>query len=229
MTAKILIVEDDEDIAQIEADYLEVAGMEPTIASTGDEGLKLGLSGDFDLVLLDLMLPGIDGFEVCRRLREKTDVPIIMVTARQEDIDKIRGLGLGADDYIEKPFSPSVLVAFVRAHLDRYRRLTGEGSVPSTVRIGDIEVNTKSRRVKVRGKEVELTRREYELLLFLMLHPDQVFSREALYQRVWGMDAVGGLETVAVHINRLREKIEETPSNPTHILTVWGAGYRLVP
>lgn len=229
MTAKILIIEDDMDIAQIEADYLDAAGMEPTIATTGDEGLKLGLSGEFDLVLLDLMLPGIDGFEVCRRLREQTDVPIIMVTARQEDIDKIRGLGLGADDYIEKPFSPSVLVAFVRSHLDRYRRLTGEGPLPATVRIDDIEANTKSRRVKVRGKEVELTRREYELLLFLMLHPDEVFSREALYERVWGMDAIGGLETVAVHINRLREKVEETPSNPTHILTVWGAGYRLVP
>jgi DNA-binding response OmpR family regulator len=227
--AKVLIVEDDEDIARIERDYLLADDIEATIASSGDEGLRLGLSGEFDLVLLDIMLPGMDGFEVCRRLRERTDIPIVMVTARQEDIDKIRGLGLGADDYIEKPFSPSVLVAFVKAHLAQYERLAGEKGESSVVSMGDIELNTASRRVVVRGEEVELTRREYELLLFLMLHPDVVFSRAALYEQVWGMEAYGDLATVAVHINRLREKIELDPSHPRHIQTVWGAGYRFMP
>ena len=227
--AKVLIVEDDEDIARIERDYLLADGIDATIAATGDEGLRLGLTGEFDLVLLDIMLPGMDGFEVCRRLREQTDIPIVMVTARQEDIDKIRGLGLGADDYIEKPFSPSVLVAFVKAHLSRYQRLAGEKQKSSLITMGDIELNTESRRVVVRGKEVELTRREYELLLFLMLNPDVVFSRAALYERVWGMEAYGDLATVAVHVNRLREKIELDPSSPHHIQTVWGAGYRFMP
>lgn len=236
--ARILIVEDDEAIAEIERDYLVAAGMEAQVAADGQTGLALGLSGGFDLVLLDLMLPGLDGFEVCRRLREEVDVPILMVTARQDDIDKIRGLGLGADDYIEKPFSPSVLVAFVRAHLARYERLatSGERQGPGSgsgaaarVCLGDIELNTASQRVVVRGEEVVLKRREYELLLFLMLHPDTVFSREALYERVWGMEAIGDLATVAVHVNRLREKIERDPAHPAHIVTVWGAGYRFMP
>lgn len=226
---RILIVEDDLAIAQIERDYLLAGGMEATIAETGTQGLALGLTGGFDLVLLDLMLPGMDGFEVCRHLRERLDVPILMVTARQEDIDKIRGLGLGADDYIEKPFSPSVLVAFVKAHLARYERLAEKGGAPATVALGEVSVNTESRRVTVRGHEVELKPREYDLLLFFLLHPDYVFSREALFERVWGQQALGDLATVRVHVNRLREKIERDPSVPEHIVTVWGAGYRYVP
>lgn len=227
--SKVLIVEDDQAIAEIERDYLRMAGLEVEICADGPSGLAHGQDDDIDLVLLDLMLPGMDGFEVCRRLRQTRSIPILMVTARQEDIDKIRGLGLGADDYIEKPFSPSVLVAFVKAHLERYERLTGVGKAPATIALGTIEIDTEARRVRVRGGEVSLKRREYELLLFFMLHPDTVFSREALYERVWGMEAVGDLATVAVHVNRLREKVEEDPSKPVHIVTVWGAGYRFVP
>lgn len=227
--AKILIVEDDAAIAYIERDYLLASGMEAEVVPDGQRGIDRALSGDFDLVLLDLMLPGVDGFEVCRRLREELDIPILMVTGRQGDIDKIRSLGLGADDYIEKPFSPSVLVAFVRAHLARYERLSGKQRESSVIRFGDIEVNTSSQRVLVRGEEVSLKRREYELLVFLMLHPDTVLSRQALYERVWGMEAIGDLATVAVHINRLREKLEKNPAEPEHIVTVWGSGYRFVP
>lgn len=223
---RILIVEDDEAIAAVERDYLEVDQFEVEIAADGNVGLALGLSGKFDLILLDLMLPGIDGFTVCRKLREQVDIPILMVTARQEDIDKIRGLGLGADDYIEKPFSPSVLVARVKAHLARYQRLTQPASFSSEVALGKIRLNTDTHRVYVDGKEIELKNKEYELLLFFMLNVDIVFSRETLYEKIWGMDALGDSATVAVHINRLRDKIEKDPGNPQYIQTVWGAGYR---
>lgn len=224
---KILIVEDDTAIAEIERDYLSLSGYEVTLAGDGETGLHLGQSGDFDLILLDLMLPGMDGFAVCRKLREDTDIPILMVTARQEDIDKIRGLGLGADDYIEKPFSPSVLVARVKAHLSRYQRLTQDDRRPTgDIEIGGIRLNEQTHRVFVDGKEVFLKNKEYELLLFFMLNVDTVFSREALYERIWGLDAMGDNATVAVHINRLRAKIERDPENPRYIQTVWGAGYR---
>ncbi len=225
--SKILIVEDDTAIAEIERDYLEIDGFAVEIAPDGTTGLERGLHGGFDLILLDLMLPGMDGFAVCRRLREQLDIPILMVTARQEDIDKIRGLGLGADDYIEKPFSPGVLVARVKAHLSRYARLTGAAHATHEITLGGLTVNTASHRVTVDGREVELKNREYELLLFFMRNPDTVFSREALYEHIWGMEAMGDNATVAVHINRLREKIEQDPSNPRYIQTVWGAGYRL--
>lgn len=217
---KILIVEDDTAIAEIERDYLEIDGFEVELAPDGITGLERGLHGGFDLILLDLMLPGMDGFAVCRRLREQLDIPILMVTARQEDIDKIRGLGLGADNYIEKPFSPGVLVARVKAHLSRCARLTGAAHATHEITLGGLTVNT-----AWQGGGAE--NREYELLLFLMRNPDTVFSREALYEHIWGMEAMGGNATVAVHINRLREKIEQDPSNPRCLQTVWGAGYRL--
>lgn len=223
---KILIIEDDTAIAEIERDYLELDGFSVEIAADGNTGLERGLSGDFDLILLDLMLPGMDGFSICRRLRETLDVPILMVTARQEDIDKIRGLGLGADDYIEKPFSPSVLVARVKAHLARYRRLTKAEYKGAEIQIGGIRLNEETHRVYVEGEEVELTHKKYELLLFFMLNVDVVFSREQLYERIWGWDAMGDSATVAVHINRLRKKIEKDPANPRYIVSVWGAGYR---
>ena len=224
---KILIIEDDRDIAAIEQDYLELNNFHVEIAADGISGLEQGLHGDFDLILLDLMLPGMDGFTICRRLREETNVPILMVTARREDIDKIRGLGLGADDYIEKPFSPSVLVARINAHLARYERLTGGQKKPhAALQVGEIRLNTDTRRVYVGGREVELKNKEYELLLFLMLHLDMVFSREDLYEKVWGLEAMGDNATVAVHINRLREKLERDPSHPHYIQTVWGVGYR---
>lgn len=223
---KILIIEDDAAIASIEKDYLEIDGFEVEIAADGITGMNMGLSGAFDLILLDLMLPGMDGFSVCRKLRETLDIPILMVTARREDIDKIRGLGLGADDYIEKPFSPGVLVARVKANLAQYRRLSGTKKAPSEISIGEIRLNTGTHRVFVGEREVELKNKEYELLLFLMLNVDMVFDRETLYERVWGMEAMGDNATVSVHINRLREKIEKDPANPRYIETVWGAGYR---
>lgn len=223
---KILIIEDDPDIACIERDYLEVESYAVDIASDGVTGLQKGQNGGYDLILLDLMLPGMDGFSVCRRLRGTLDIPILLVTARREDIDKIRGLGLGADDYIEKPFSPGVLVARIKAHLSRYRRLTGTGEAKSEITLGGIRVNTETHRVYVDGVEAELKNKEYELLLFLMLNVDVVFSREQLYERIWGLDAMGDNATVVVHINRLREKIEKDLSSPKYIQTVWGAGYR---
>lgn len=224
--AKILIIEDDAAIAAIERDYLEIDHFEVEIAEEGEAGLQRGLSGEFDLILLDLMLPGIDGFEICRGLRQKLDIPILMVTARREDIDKIHGLGLGADDYIEKPFSPSVLVARIKANLAQYQRLAKPKRSVSEISIGGIRMNTDTHRVFVEDQEVNLKNKEYELLLFLMLNQDFVFDRETLYERVWGMDAMGDNATVAVHINRLREKIEKDPANPRYIETVWGAGYR---
>ena len=227
---RILIIEDDESIAAIERDYLAVNGFEADIAASGTEGAAMGRSGRYQLILLDLMLPGLDGFTVCRRLRETLDIPILMVTARQEDIDKIKGLGMGADDYITKPFSPSVLVARIKANLAQYARLKGDGGAEKpNIQLGDILLQESTRRVFVSGEEVELKNKEYELLLFMMSNPDIVFSREALYERIWGYDAMGDNATVAVHINRLREKIERVPSEPRYIQTVWGAGYRFKP
>ena len=223
---KILIIEDDAAIAAIEKDYLEIDGFSVMIAKDGIEGLELGLSGNYDLILLDLMLPGMDGFSVCRKLREKLNIPILMVTARQEDIDKIRGLGLGADDYIEKPFSPTVLVARVKAHLAQCRRLSKTEPQSLEITIGAIRLNTGTHRVYVEDREVRLKNREYELLQFLMENVDMVFDRETLYEKVWGLEAMGDNATVAVHINRLREKLEKDPANPRYLETVWGAGYR---
>lgn len=224
---KILIIEDDTAIAAIERDYLVIDHFEVEIAPDGRSGMEKALQSGFDLILLDLMLPGIDGFTVCRRLRESLDIPILMVTARQEDIDKIRGLGLGADDYIEKPFSPSVLVARVKANLAQYARLRKtDRTAPIQIVIGSIRINTDTHRVYVNDTEIELKNKEYELLLFMAQNVDVVLNRETLYERIWGMDAMGDNATVAVHINRLRDKIEEDPSNPRYIQTVRGAGYR---
>ena len=223
---KILIVEDDTAIAEIERDFLEISGFETVIVGTGPEGLEQASSGGYDLVLLDLMLPGMDGFEICRRLRETIDVPILMVTAKIEDAHKIRGLGLGADDYIAKPFSPTELVARVKANLAQYDRLTAGQSRIEELTVGNIKINPGAHRIYVDNEEVDLKNKEYELLFFLATNADIVFSRETLYERIWGMDALGDIATVSVHINRLREKIERDPSNPQHIQTVWGAGYR---
>lgn len=227
---RILIIEDDESIAAIERDYLAVHDFEVDIAENGSDGIAMGRAGNYDLILLDLMLPGVDGFTVCRKLRETLDIPILMVTARQEDIDKIKGLGMGADDYITKPFSPNVLVARIKANLAQYDRLKHSGGQDRTqIRMGNILLHQDTRRVFVDGTEIELKNKEYELLLFLMSNPDIVFSRETLYERIWGYDAMGDNATVAVHINRLREKMEKGPSEPRYIQTVWGAGYRFKP
>ena len=227
---KILIIEDDNDIAAMEKDFLEIHGFETVIESRGDDGLERALAGSFALILLDLMLPGKDGMTVCRELREKTDIPIIMVTARTEDLDKVQGLGLGADDYITKPFSPTELVARIKSHLARFRRLTqNSGPVKNgDIDLGWLRISHTARRVLVGGSEIPLANKEYELLYFLAGHEEAVFSKEQLYDKIWGEDMYGDIKTVAVHINRLREKIEINPNNPAHIQTVWGAGYRFM-
>lgn len=225
---QVLIIEDDRSIAEIERDFLEIEGFGATIAEDGQEGLRLALSGDYDMILLDLMLPGMNGYELCRAVREQTDIPILMVTARHEVADKVRGLGLGADDYIAKPFSPTELIARVKANLAQYERLTRSSAADAKreVEAGPIRINPLTRRVFVREQEVEFKNKEFELILLLVSNPYIVFSKEQIYERVWGMDAIGDLKTVAVHINRLREKIEADPQNPDYIQTVWGAGYR---
>ncbi len=224
---RILIIEDDKDIAEIERDFLMINGMQADIAEDGIKGIELEKKEPYRLILLDLMLPGMDGFAICRRLREITDVPILMVSARKEDIDKIRGLGLGADDYIEKPFSPSVLVARVKANLTRYDRLKQTSEKKQTIiNIAEYSVNTSTHTVMKNGVEIELKNKEYELFLFLVMNAEIVFDKETIYERIWGFDALGDTATVAVHINRLREKLEDDPSRPKHILTVWGVGYR---
>ena len=224
---KVLLIEDDGDIAELERDYLEADGFAVDVSSDGDEGMRLARTGDYCLILLDVMLPGADGFAICRAVRKERDVPILMVSARLEDVDKIRALGLGADDYIVKPFSPSELVARVKAHIARYERLKGDvqESIPA-LHFGALEIQLQTHRVFVSRREVRLAAREFELLLFLAQHPQIVFSKETLYDRVWSLDAVGSTSTVSVHMNRLREKIETDPANPCWLQTVWGAGYR---
>ncbi len=225
---RILTIEDDKNIAELERDYLEANGFEAKIIDTGDEGMKDALSNDYDLILLDLMLPGVDGYAICRTIRETKDTPILMVSARRDDIDKIRGLGLGADDYVVKPFSPSELVARVKAHIARYERLTSKGEAPhhNCISINGLEIDIDAHRVFVEGQEVSFANKEFDLLLFLAQNPNIVFSKDTLFNRIWGLDSMGETSTVTVHINRIREKIEKDTDNPRFIETVWGAGYR---
>ena len=226
-TKRILIIEDDADIAAIQSDFLQIAGFSVEIATNGTTGLQHALSKEFDLILLDLMLPGINGIDICKRIRNEINIPIIMVTAKATDSDKIRGLGIGADDYISKPFSPPELVARVKANLAQYDRLTTDRNQPSKkIVIGGISIDTATQRVYVNEREVELKNKEYELLRFMAINPDIIFDRETLYEHVWGMNSAGDTVTVSVHINRLREKIEADPAKPQYIQTVWGAGYR---
>lgn len=225
---RILIIEDDESIAELERDYLEANGFETDICTNGQTGCDRAIQEHYDLILLDVMLPGMDGFNICRRVREEKETPIIMVTAKKEDIDKIRALGLGADDYMVKPFSPGELVARVNAHITRYERLTAvdHHERSNTIVIGNLKILPKEWRVYVKDQPVKFTTREFELLLFLASNPNIVFSKETLFDRIWGMDAIGDTSTVTVHINRIREKIEEDSTQPRYIETVWGAGYR---
>ncbi len=226
--SRILIVEDEEAIADLEKDYLELSEFQVDICNTGDKGLKAALEEDYNLVILDLMMPGMDGFEVCKQIRKEKDIPILMVSARKDDIDKIRGLGLGADDYMTKPFSPSELVARVKAHLARYERLVGTNQKPQNdiVEIRGIRIDKTARRVYVDGEEKIFTTKEFDLLTFLAENPNHVYTKEELFQEIWGMGPVGDIATVTVHIKKIREKIERDSAKPQYIETIWGVGYR---
>ena len=225
--SRILIVEDEVAIADLEKDYLELSGFEVEIENDGKSGLERALNEDFDLFILDLMLPEVDGFEICRQIREKKNTPILMVSAKKDDIDKIRGLGLGADDYVTKPFSPSELVARVKAHLARYERLIGS-NVPENdiVEIRGIRIDKTARRVRVNGAEKQFTTKEFDLLTFLAEHPNHVFTKEELFREIWDMESIGDIATVTVHIKKIREKIELNTAKPQYIETIWGVGYR---
>ena len=223
----ILIVEDEEAIADLEKDYLELSGFEVEVANDGETGLKKALENDYDLFILDLMLPGVDGFEICRQVRDEKNTPIIMVSAKKDDIDKIRGLGLGADDYITKPFSPSELVARVKAHMARYDRLVGSAVEENKViDIRGLKIDTTARRVWVNGEEKPFTTKEFDLLTFLASHPNHVYTKDELFSEIWDMESIGDIATVTVHIKKIREKIEFDTSKPQYIETIWGVGYR---
>lgn len=225
--SKILIVEDELAIAELEKDYLELSGFEVEVAADGKLGLDRALAEDFNLVILDLMLPGMDGFEICRKIREEKNTPIIMVSAKKDDIDKIRGLGLGADDYMTKPFSPSELVARVKAHLARYERLIGSAAeVNKVIEIRGLKIDTTARRVWVNGEEKAFTTKEFDLLTFLASHPNHVYTKDELFSEIWDMESIGDIATVTVHIKKIREKVELDTSNPQYIETIWGVGYR---
>jgi DNA-binding response OmpR family regulator len=228
---KILIIEDDPDIASLEKDFLESSHFEVIIEKDGLKGMECALREQFDLILLDLMLPGKDGMTICRDIREKIDIPILMVTARIDDAHKVRGLSLGADDYIIKPFSPTELVARVKSHIARYTRLTKNSvqkKLPEQLDFGDLRIDHAAHRVYVDDNEITLTNKEYELLYFLSSNNGMVFSKDQIYDKIWGEDLYGELKTVTVHINRLRDKIEKNPSKPEFIQTVWGVGYRFM-
>ena len=225
--SKILIVEDEVAIAELEKDYLELSGFEVEVENSGDVGLLRALKDEFDLIILDLMLPGVDGFEICRKIRETKNTPIIIVSAKKDDIDKIRGRGMGADDYMTKPFSPSEMVARVKAHLARYERLISSG-MPNNdiIEIRGIKIDKTARRVWVNGEETNFTSKEFDLLTFLAQNPNHVYTKEELFQEIWDMESIGDIATVTVHIKKIREKIEYDTSKPQYIETIWGVGYR---
>lgn len=225
--SKIFIIEDEEAIAELEKDYLELSGFEVEVANDGLIGMQKALKEDYDLIILDLMLPGVDGFEICRTVRETKNTPIIMVSAKKDDIDKIRGLGLGADDYMTKPFSPSELVARVKAHMARYERLVGSAVEENKViEIRGIKIDTTARRIWVNGEEKTFTTKEFDLLTFLASHPNHVYTKDELFSEIWDMESIGDIATVTVHIKKIREKIEFDTSKPQYIETIWGVGYR---
>ncbi len=225
--SKILIVEDEVAIADLEKDYLELSGFEVMLEYTGDAGLKRALEEDIDLLILDIMLPNMDGFDICKEVRQKKDIPIIMVSAKKEDISKIRGLGFGADDYMTKPFSPSELVARVKAHLERYQRLVGSArKINDVIEIRGLKIDKTARRVYVDGEEKAFTTKEFDLLTFLAENPNRVYKKDELFREIWDLESVGDIATVTVHIKKIREKIEKNTSKPEYIETIWGVGYR---
>ena len=225
--SRILIIEDEESSAELEKDYLELSGFTVEIENDGRKGLEKSLTEDVDLILLDLMLPGVDGFEICKTIRSKKNTPVIIVSAKRDDIDKIRGLGLGADDYITKPFSPSEMVARVKAHLARYQRLVSNSKPENEIiEVRGIRIDKTARRVWVNGEEKNFTTKEFDLLTFLAENPNHVFTKEELFREIWGMESLGDIATVTVHIKKIREKIEYNTAKPQYIETIWGVGYR---
>ena len=225
--SKVLIIEDEVAIAELQKDYLEINDYEVTIEHDGAKGLEAALKEEYDLVILDLMLPGMDGYEICKNIRSKKDIPIIIVSAKKDDIDKVRGLGLGADDYMTKPFSPSELVARVKAHLSRYERLvSATHKTNDMVEVRRIKIDKTARRVYVGGEEKVFTTKEFDLLTVLAENPNRVFSKDELFREIWDMESIGDIATVTVHIKKIREKIEDDTSNPQYIETIWGVGYR---
>lgn len=226
---QILIIEDDRDIAELERDYLQLNGYKVEIVHDGLEGLKKALSGGYDVVVVDLMLPHKNGYEIIKELRKTQEIPIIVVSAKNEDIDKIRGLDFGADDYLTKPFSPAELTARIKAHIKRYERLRGHMTSYEVIQYKGLEIDTASHKVFVDAREVQLTTKEYELLLFLASNPNIVFSKERIFDTIWSDEYCGDTATVAVHIQKIRRKIEKNPANPEYIETLWGAGYRFNP
>ena len=225
--SRILIVEDEEAIAELERDYLELSGFEVEVENSGDKGLIRSLNENFDLIILDLMLPGTDGFEICKQIRYSKNTPVMIVSAKKDDIDKIRGLGLGADDYMTKPFSPSELVARVKAHMARYERLVNTTATQNDIiEIRGLKIDKTARRVWIDGEEKTFTSKEYDLLSFLAQNPNRVFKKEELFREIWDMESIGDIATVTVHIKKIREKIEKHSSKPQYIETIWGVGYR---
>lgn len=225
--SRILIVEDEESIAELEKDYLELSGFDVEIENNGESGMKRAMSEEFDMYILDLMLPDVDGFEICKTIREAKNTPILMISAKKDDIDKIRGLGMGADDYMTKPFSPSEMVARVKAHLARYERLIGSGQQENDViEIRGLKIDKTARRVWVNNDEKTFTTKEFDLLAFLAQNPNHVFTKDELFREIWDMESIGDIATVTVHIKKIREKIEYSTSKPQYIETIWGVGYR---
>lgn len=223
---KILLIEDEVSIAELQRDYLEINQFHVDVEHNGDSGLLLALQNDYDLIILDIMLPGVNGFEICKQVRQVKNIPILFVSAKKEDIDKIRGLGLGADDYITKPFSPSELVARVKAHIDRYERLAGSQAKSNSIKVKEITIDKSARKVYLNGVDTAFTTKEFDLLVFLVNHPNQVLNKEQLYENIWGYEMAADVSTVTVHIRKIRGKIEKDPAQPKYLETVWGAGYR---
>ncbi|MEH7308745.1 response regulator transcription factor [Neobacillus drentensis] len=223
---KILLIEDDVSISELQRDYLEINHFNVEIQHNGDSGLLLALQNHYDLIILDVMLPGVNGFEICKQIRAVKNIPILFVSAKKDEIDKIRGLGLGADDYITKPFSPSELVARVKAHLERFERLAGNQAKTNTIFVHGISIDKAARKVHMNGEEIPFTTKEFDLFVFLVMHPNQVLSKEQLYENIWRLDSAADVSTVTVHIRKIRGKIERDPAHPKFLETVWGAGYR---
>ncbi len=223
----VLIIEDDQSIAELERDYLEAEGFKVDIIPNGNEGLEKAKEFDYDLIILDVMLPGMDGFSILREIRQTKNTPVLMISAKKEEFDKIRGLGLGADDYMTKPFSPSEMAARVKAHMNRHEKLTGTttGKKLNSISIRGLEVNNDYKRVKHNGEDIVLTAKEFDILYLLMLNPNKVYSKQDIFDQIWG-DSFGDISTITVHIRKIREKIESDPSKPQYIETLWGIGYR---